>query len=309
MILSVSAPMEDMQSNIRLKYFLSVLAAGTLWGFMGLFNRCLNAAGVNSAGVIFLRCGTAAVLFCVTILVTDPSQLKIRPRDAWYFVGSGLCSMLFFTYCYFTAMSYVSLSVAAILLYTAPFFVVLISAALFNESLTVGKIAALSLGFVGCCLVSGVGSNLTISVKGILFGLGAGIGYAMYSIFAKLALDRGYTSNTINFYTHSLAATGSALIWGIRAPLTIAVSSSSMLLFTFALGLFTCYLPYLLYTYSLTGLEAGKASIYANVEPVVATVLGILIYQEKLTVFNFLGIILVLSAVIILSLNRSHPDE
>lgn len=299
--------MEDMQNNSSFKYLLSVLTAGTLWGFMGMFNRYLNAAGIDSAGVIFLRCGTAAVMFFITIMVTAPSQLKIRLKDLWCFMGTGLCSMLFFTYCYFTAMQYVSLAAAAILLYTAPLFVTLISAILFGEAMNLRKAIALGLGFLGCCFVSGVGGNVSFSMRGTLLGLGAGIGYALYSIFAKLALERGYSSNTINLYTHLLAASGAALLWGVKEPLTIATSSAPMLLFTLALGLFTCYLPYLLYTYSLTGLEAGKASIYANIEPVVAAIIGVLIFCEPLGWQNVIGIIFVLSAVVLLSL-KPHQE-
>ena len=292
-----------MQNKTEYKHIVAVLAAGTLWGFMGLFRRYLGQAGVDSAGIIFLRCGMAAVFFFVTLLLRNPMNLKIRIRDLWCFLGTGLCSMLFFTYCYFQAMNYMSLSVAAILLYTAPAFVVILSALLFREPFDKRKVTALGLAFAGCCLVSGLGSDVKLSLQGILFGLGAGIGYALYSIFAKFAIERGYESNTINFYTQFFAALGAALIWGAEEPLKIAVSSPTLLFWTLALGVITCFLPYMLYTYSLTGLEAGRASIYANVEPVVATIVGVVLFRETMTIQNFAGIVLVMSAVLLLGGN------
>ena len=60
-----------------------------------------------------------------------------------------------------------------------------------------------------------------------------------------------------------------------------------------ALGIVTCYLPYLLYTYGLTGLETGKASILASFEPVVATLVGIFVFHEKLTPLSALGCVCV----------------
>ena len=66
-------------------------------------------------------------------------------------------------------------------------------------------------------------------------------------------------------------------------------------------GLVTCYLPYLLYTFGLTGLETGRASILASVEPVVATLLGVLVYHEKLSLTGALGILCVLAAVVLLN--------
>ncbi len=295
-----------MQNKGKGRFLAAVLAAGTLWGFMGLFQRVCKYAGIDSAGVILLRCGVAAILFFVTILLRDPRELRIKLRDSWCFLGTGLCSMLFFTYCYFQAMNYVSLSVAAILLYTAPVFVSVLSAVLFREAFGKGKLAALGIAFAGCCLVSGLGREAALSWEGLLFGLGAGIGYGLYSIFAKLALERGYSTMTINLYTHSLAALGAGMLWGFGQPLEAAVSSLPMAGWILAMGLLTCYLPYLLYTYSLTGLEAGRASIAANVEPVVATLVGVCLFRETMTAQHIVGVALVLCAVVLLSVKEAE---
>lgn len=173
-----------------------------------------------------LRCGVAAVCFGLTLLFTGPAQFKVKLRDLWCFLGSGVVSLLFFTFCYFQAMTLMSLSAAAILLYTAPAIVTLFSALLFKERLTAMKLVAVVLAFLGCALVSGLGSgSMTLSTAGILYGLGAGFGYAMYSIFARFALERGYSSNTINFYSCLLAAVGAALIWGVDGVFETAAAS------------------------------------------------------------------------------------
>jgi len=283
------------------KHMAAVLGAGCLWGTMGFFSRSFSAIGIGSGGTIFLRCAVAALLFLLTILLKDPAQLRVKPRDFWCFFGSGICSLLFFTYCYFTAISLMSLSAAAILLYTAPAIVVLLSALLFHERMTLRKLSALLLAVVGCALVSGLGSGTVITVRGLLYGLGAGAGYALYSIFARFALDRGYSSGTVNFYSCLLAAVGSALLWGVKTPLAVALASGGHLAFSLCAGVVTCYLPYLLYTYGLSGLETGRASILASVEPVVATLLGVLIYREKLTLLSAGGILCVLAAVLLLN--------
>lgn len=286
------------------KHVFSVLAAGALWGLMGLFTRGLAAYGVGSTGAILLRCGVAAIAFGVTILVTGPKQFKVKPRHFWCFLGSGVCSLLFFTYCYFEAISRMSLSAAAILLYTAPTIVMLLSAVFFREKITPIKLAALILAFAGCCLVSGLGGETALSVPGLLFGLGAGAGYALYSIFARCALNRGYSSNTVNFYSCLLAAIGAALIWGVEEPMAALTSSWQSLLLSLATGLVSCYLPYLLYTYGLSGMEAGRASILASLEPVVATLAGIIVFHEPLTVMSACRVLCVLAAVVLLNLKQ-----
>ena len=287
------------------KYVLSVLAAGTLWGTMGFFTRTLAGIGIDSTGAILVRCAFAAVMFALTLLLTDGKQFRVAARDFWCFFGSGVCSLLFFTYCYFNAINLMDLSTAAILLYTAPSIVMILSLILFRERITPKKVVALILAFAGCCLVSGItGGTRTLSVQGLLFGLGSGVGYALYSIFARFALDRGYSSNTINFYSCLLAAVGTALIWNPAPAVHAMFASWSSFGFCVLAGLVTCYLPYFLYTYGLTGLETGKASILASVEPVVATLVGIFIFHETLTPVALGGILLVLAAVVLLNLKE-----
>ena len=285
------------------KYVAGILAAGTLWGFMGLFVRLLGERGIGSTGAVLLRCALAAALFAVTILLKDRKLFRVRLRDLWCFLGTGLCSLLFFTWCYFTSMNYLDLSTAAILLYTAPSIVIVLSRFVFREKLTPAKLAALVLAFAGCCLVSGVGSGTRLPTAGLLYGLGAGFGYALYSIFARLAMDRGYHSITVNFYTCLLAALGAGLIWGL-GPVPVMFSGGGTFALCLCAAAVTCFLPYLLYTYGLSGVETGKASIMASVEPVVATLVGVFVFRERLTAGGLCGTLLVLGAVILLNVRR-----
>ncbi len=283
------------------KHVIAVLAAGALWGLMGLFTRGLTAFGVSSRGAIFLRCGVAAICFGLTILITGPAQFKVKPKHFWCFFGSGVCSLLFFTYCYFEAITIMDLSTAAILLYTAPTIVMLLSAVFFQEKITPIKLAALVLAFVGCVLVSGVGGEKGLTLVGLLYGLGAGVGYALYSIFARCALNRGYSSSTVNFYSCLLAALGAACIWGVGEPVGALVAEPIAILLALAMGGISCYLPYLLYTWGLTGLETGRASVLSSFEPVMATIVGIVVFHEPLTLMSAAGIVAVLGAVVLLN--------
>ena len=281
------------------RYTAAVIAAGTLWGFMGFFRRTLDTMGLSASNCIAVRCIVAAILFAITMLIADRKAFKIKLRDAWCFVGCGIVSLLVFGLCYFKAMDYMSLSNAAILLYTAPCFVIIISAVLFKEKITPKKIAAMLMAFAGCCLVSGIGTGDEISAIGLVLGLCSGLCYALYSIFSRFAINRGYSTFTINFYSCLLAGIGATAVGGTDFIPLISLTPSN-LLFAVATGLVTCFLPYLLYTYGLIGIENGKASIMASIEPVVATLCGVFIYNEGLTVMSTVGILLVLSAIVLL---------
>ena len=160
------------------KGLVAVLAAGTFWGTMGFFARSLYAAGFGPLEVAQTRITTGLILVGLYILLFNRSQFKIKLKDIWCFLGTGIVSLLLFSTCYFSALNYTSLAVAAILLYTAPFFVMLMSLLLFKERMNGKKIFALLLAFAGCVLVSGVGGDESFSWKGILLGLIAAVLYA-----------------------------------------------------------------------------------------------------------------------------------
>lgn len=292
----------------RYRYVVLIFLSGCLWGTMGYFRRRMDVMGFETTGVVFSRCAMAALMFAVLLLIKDPSQLKVRFRDLPLFIGSGIVSLFFFSFSYFQAMQLMSLSAAAILLYTAPVFVMLMAAVLFKEKITGRKLLAIILCFAGCCLVSGIAGGIRLTAAGLGYGLCAGFGYALYSIFGKLAMKRGYGSLTINFWSCFLAASAAGVAGGFSAPVQIIFSSSSSFGFIVLTALITTFLPYLLYTEGLTGVEAGTASVVASIEPVVATVIGVLVFSEALTPAAVAGMVMVLAAIAILSL-RSGKEE
>lgn len=264
--------------------------------------------GIGSDGAIVIRCLIAVICFAAIMVIKDPSSFKVKPKDIWCFLGSGLLSFLFFTFCYFTAISMMSLSAAAILLYIAPIVVTLLSVVLFKEKLTPVKVVAVVLAFAGCCLVSGIAGGLSITGQGLLFGIGSGVGYALYTIFSRYALQRGYTSNAINFYSCLLAGIGAMIIWHPFNTFEVMFASAGNLLFCILTGVVTCFIPYMLYTYSLTGLENSKASVLASIEPVVASLVGFVLFGERLGLPNVVGVILVLAAVVLLNIKLKRKE-
>ena len=279
-----------------------VLAAGIMWGCMGLLVRPLNDIGLVTMDICFLRGFVTFLVMFAGLLLFDRGALRIRLKDIWCFVGTGALSVSFFNFCYFKTITLTSLSVAAVLLYTAPAFVMMMSFFLFKESMTRKKVAALVIAFVGCVLVSGIvtGSG-ELNVKGVLVGLGAGFGYALYSIFGRYALQRGYRSITITFYTFLFASLTTVFLVDVSSIINIVGTHSRLGVYGAFMILFVTLFPYLCYTKGLSGMENGTASVIASIEPVVATLLGILIYKEEMRFTNALGMTLVLLSIVILN--------
>jgi len=295
---------------VKLKHLSSflIIAAAAAWGLIGISTRALSAAGLSSFQICAVRCVLAGLLLCAYLAIFSPATLKIRLRDLWMFLGTGVCSIVFFNVCYFTTITLTTLSAAAILLYTAPIFVMLLSAVFFRERITPRKLIALALALLGCVFVTGITGGASITPLGILTGIGSGFGYALYSIFGRAALAR-YGSLTVTTYTFIVA--GICVLPFCRPAEIIRTVSAqpSMIGFILFLVIVSTVAPYLMYTAGLRHTEAGKASVMASVEPVVASALGIIAYHEPITVPAALGAALVLASVVILNLPYRSTDK
>ena len=291
--------MEETQKKAPPGAYAGILLAAALWGIIGLWNRRLMAGGFSPTDIVVVRNFGGMVLLALIFAVKDRSVFRVRREHLKYFFGTGVISVVLFTVCYFSCQKVCSLAVASILLYTAPSFVVLLSALLWKSPVTKRKLLALLLTLVGCALVCGVFSGgLTVTLGGILLGLGAGFFYALYSIFGRYALAY-YGSMTVTVWTFLFAGPASLVLVPGSKTLGPALSQPGMWL-TAGLVVFSTVLPYIFYTKGLSRVEPGKASIMASLEPVVAALAGILAFGEPVNAVTIIGIICVLVGVVIL---------
>lgn len=291
--------------------YIEVIAAGILWGCMGLFVRNLNTLGLATMGIVAIRCFITCILVLLYLAIFKRELLKIKLKDIWCFLGTGFCSILFFNFCYFKSMTLTSLSIAAILLYTSPAFIMVMSFFLFKEKFNRFKVAALVMTFVGCIFVSGLmntlvnGGNLTLSPAALLLGLGAGFGYALYSIFSRYALERGYHSLTITFYTFLFASVGSLFFTDLPQLASVFTGSIKGCLLCVGIAVFGTLIPYITYTAGLNGMDNGRASVAVSIEPAVATVVSFFVYHENPGIWGLIGIVLVLGAVVLVNMSAA----
>lgn len=264
---------------------------------MGIFVRRFNALGISSMSIVFIRAFFTAVMIFAFAAVFRPSALKVRLGDLWIFACTGLLSIVFFNFCYFSGIAVTSLSVAAILLYTSPVFVMLLSALFFRETITARKVMAIVLSIGGLALVTGVFSDtVRVSSVGVLYGIGSAVGYALYSIFSRLALNRGYAPLTITGWSFAFAALFSAFFCDFPLLAGLYGAAPGMLLHSLVFALMVSVLPYLLYAYGLTGTENSIAAVIASIEPVAATLFGAVLFGEYPSLSSLLGIALVLGS-------------
>ena len=279
---------------------LWVALAGILWGAMGLFVRKYNTFGVEAMSVVFIRSLFTSVITALVCLVYDRRLMKIRLGDIWIFAGMGLLSIVFFNYCYFSAINIMSMSAAAILLYTSPVFVSIFSALFFKEKITCKRVISIILSIAGLAFVTGIiGGSTAVTYSGILYGIGSAVGYALYSIFNRAAINKGYGALTTIFYGFTFSALCSVFLSDLHSIGNMLSADPSMLPYSLLFALVISVLPYFFYAVGLKGMENSKAAVIASIEPVSASLIGLFVFHEAPTALAVFGMILVLLSIVI----------
>lgn len=283
----------------------AVLLSGVLWATIGLFNTYFGTVGIEGTDLVTIRLSMGTVLLFAYLLLRNPKALRLRLRDLWIFVGCGVFCIIMFQTCYMIAIQESgSYALAAVLLYTSPVFVMIFSAIFFKERITPIKAIGAVMTVVGCSLASGImqgtGSiNLTVLVSGLLSGLG----YGLYSIFARVGLNRGYSSIAVTAWSFLFAlvpllitADYPQIVRGLGAN---GLESLGMWLM---LGIITEALPYALYTEGLTGMETGKAAVTVAIEPIVAIMISA-VCGQTMHWSAWIGAAVVILSIFVLNMN------
>ena len=276
-----------------------VILAGASWGIISIFVRRLSNAGISALNITSLRSVFAALALLLVMPFVAPSAFRIKLRDIWCFAGCGVASISMFNLLYFSTMQRTSVAIAVVLLYTSPIFVTAMSCLFFKERFGRGKVIALALVTAGCVLVSGAlngNAENRLDWRVLLCGIGSGFCYALYSIFGRFAQRRGYGSDAITLWAFIFAGVFSLFVvdWGQMPQI-----AKSPALWPFIAGLvaLSTILPYFAYTAGLKRLQPSTAAIAATVEPVIGTLVGIIIFGESLTWVAMSGMLLILCAI------------
>lgn len=289
-----------------------VIASAVLWGLYGSFVTVLSSMGLQQNALVFLRMLATSLPVGLLIFARDRSAFRVRAADIPLFIANGLFSLLFFTFCYTAAIKVTKIATAAALLYTAPAIVMVLSAILFKERLTPRKVFCCLLAVAGCAFASGIGGELfaggsgagasgLITPAGLLLGLGAGLGYALYSIFSRIILNRGYSVYTNVFYSFGVAMLGFLVLSCADGSVVQVFESPARTALALLCGLLTGSFAYVLYTSGMKGMETSRAAQLTTIEPVTAALLGCLLFHQPLSLWEIAGIVMVVVSVIMMN--------
>lgn len=271
------------------RYLLVVLAA-VLWALIGVWATELDEAGLSAVRIGAWRAAIGGVCFVVHAAVVGHlgSVRELRPAPV---VALALLGVSLFYVALPAAASEGGVSLAWVLLYTAPAFVAVGGWLWLGERLGLGGAALVALTLLGVMLVVLPDSEgVTVSTASIGWGLAAGFGYAAYTLLTK---SLSTTAAPVTVLAVALPLGALPLVPVLGLP-----SGGRVWALLIGLGVVSTYVPYLAYSTALRHVPASRAAIVATVEPLGAVAIAVVVYDESLHPVALLGAALIIGSAI-----------
>lgn len=280
------------------KGYIQIVAAGAMWGTIGPFVMSMSHYGSTSLLTSFIRVFFAFFIMAgITIGKEGACSFRISKRALLSCALLGFVCQGFYNIFYSLAVVMTGVTISAVLLNIAPLFTAIMAGLFFSEQITGSKVIALCVNVIGCILAvtGGKFNGISFSIIGVLYGVGAGLCYAMTAIFGRIAGNR-CSAYVMSSYSYFFAAVFLAIFtkpWEIRNLI-----SGELLIVGFLYALIPTAIGYLLYYKGVQKIsETSKVPVLASVETVVAAALGMIVYREQLGILNIFGIVLVLFSI------------
>lgn len=284
-------------------YAVFILIAAFCWGVSGIFTKVITHYGFTPFEMGFIKTFIAMLILMVYFYGKDKTILKLQSKgDLKDLIAISILGYSLYSVAYIFTVNEIGVGLAGAMLYTKTAFVLVFSAFIFREKITLKKLCIILLTISGCICISGIFSSgaIIFTMKGILWGIASGIGFAIYDVIGKRSLNK-YRSETVTLYTFMIATVFMAVL---ANPITTIskIFQTNTLPFMGLYAIVVSVVPYMLYVKGLSKVEVSVAAVISTFELMVATIAGIILYDEPITFFKIVGIVLIISAVYVLSI-------
>ena len=274
--------------------YVFIISAAILWGLIGIFSCLAFAEGLGPMEVAFWR--AVITWFCFGAQAAVKKELGFDKKDFPLAAVFAFLGVSVFYISYQLAVKSGGAALASVLLYTAPAWVVVCSFFIYKERLTALKITAVISVILGVYLISKSGAGSTgersIGLAAILWGLTSGFCYSLYYTIGKY-FSKKYSGANLFVWVLPMGALG------ILPFVDFVPKSGTAWMILILVSIFSTFLANQCYYQGLKHLEAGRASIVATLEPVVAAVTAYILFGEAFTLLGYGGAGLILAAVLL----------
>lgn len=293
--------MEVSKTNKATRGYAAIVVASILFGTIGILAKMAFQYSISPATLIALRVSVSSSTLLVILVLFRRSHLRIRRADAVLFILFGLFAVAFQRISYFYAIDLTTATVAAMLFYTYPVFVILSVAFLQKkEKISALQVGAIALTFLGVALVVRAYdfSQLKLNLGGIVFGILASVSFAAYYLITS-RLRRNYSNLTVTVFGDGIAALALSPII-IDGVSQVSGFPAQLWLIILAIGWIPSLLAYVLFSYGLKYVKASRGTMLNVLEPIATAFFSAAIIGETFENLQIAGVILSLTGVVLL---------
>lgn len=220
-------------------------------------------------------------------------DLKVRKEHFWKLVGIGIVGNLIYQLLFIVGINYTYSANAAVMLGTIPIWVAILSQLFTDEKLTPAKTLGITLAFTGVAFIIIGGDNelsfASDSFKGDVITLLAAGAWGVYTILSRRYL-KFYNYNQ---YSAFMSVVGVIALGLVGLPFLLKLDFGQISVAGYGgvvySGLLSVGLAYLIWNNGIHKIGAVRTAAYQNLVPVLGLIFGVLILDEALTVFQYIG--------------------
>lgn len=276
-----------------------VIVSAACFGTLAIFTNLAYAEGARPLPMLTWRFAIVTALMAAYQLTRDRRKLVEGARDMKAYALMSVTGYGAASICYFYALKFASASVVAVLLYTYPAMVALLSWVMYREPLTRNHLLAIALTFTGCALVVGLfTSDASVTLPGVLLGLGAALGYSVFNMLSHTLVGKR-PRIVVMTYTFGLSAIALSIVTlASGESLSVSAWSGRMWVLLGLIVLIPTFAAVVLYLRGIRALGPSQAAIVSTTEPLFTIALAAVFLQERLTLVQLAGAALVVAGVV-----------
>lgn len=288
---------------------MALLGANVMWGLMSPVAKMVFAAGIIAPAVMVdFRVAGAAALFWITSLFL-PSE-KVPLTDIALLFGAGMLGVLLNQGCFIIGVSLTSPGEASLVTTTMPMWVMVLAWLILREPITLKKASGIALGAAGAVILI-MGSDATVAggdnpALGDIIVLCAQLSYALYLTLYRNFIKK-YSLVTLMKWMFLSAAVVALPVTARNIASTPWASLGATSLW--GVGYVVVCGTYLAYICMMAGqkrLRPTLVGMYNYVQPIVATITGIVLGMDSFTPVKALAIALIFSGVWLVTMSRAR---
>jgi drug/metabolite transporter (DMT)-like permease len=283
----------------RIRPLMAVAGAALCFSTLAVLTKNAYLHGATPLPLLAWRFALVTVLLAAVQIARSPKALRVTRRDLARFAVLALTGYGAASVCYFYGLKVADASIIAVLLFTYPAMVAVMTRIFFGDPLTFTRIAAIVLTILGCALVVGAPAASRVAPLGVALGLGAGLGYAVFNVVSYRWVLEG-SRIVLMTYAFGIAAVAIAVVAVVSgqnlSPASWDVQVWALLA---AIVLVPTFAAVMLLFAGMRHLGPSQAAIVSSLEPLFTILLAAWLLGDRLAPGQLAGAALVLGGVVL----------